>query len=261
MLAAHAPDSARMWALDKRRQLSDGPLLECYRILGQALDYTEDDPRLVEIADRIGNCIEHLGAGQASHLIGGGIESPLARPLDALAFDSALSQAADRTPAPAWLDRLGPHRPRPPLSALNAQSACNPPQHSSGLKAALQRWLSPISARLVASPYRCGRLSACLGPVASSVGTPPPPWRAALPPRHLDGFERKHLHVRGDQWFEDTFGSIGDGTPPRPWRCSDLEAARPVGYRLLSTYVEVFRRRRTGRRSVRPALHGRGGVP
>ncbi|GAA2320807.1 MerR family transcriptional regulator [Glycomyces scopariae] len=89
LLAAHSPEQAAAWAADKRDQLGEGPLIECYRGLGEALDLADDDPRLAGLADRLAVCIERLGAGQARNLIGEGFEPPLARLLDSLTFDSA----------------------------------------------------------------------------------------------------------------------------------------------------------------------------
>lgn len=56
----------------------------------------------------------------------------------------------------------------------------------------------------------------------------------------------EHLHVRGDQLRGLAPRYTPRGTPPRTWRCSDLLPQQVDPPVLLSTDVEVFRRRVDG---------------
>ncbi|MEU5578407.1 MerR family transcriptional regulator [Streptomyces huasconensis] len=89
-LAAHSPARVREWAVRKREQLNDPQLVDFYVTLGQALDRADDDPRLVELADRLAAYITRMADEQgADYVDDADIEPPLARLMDTLAFDTA----------------------------------------------------------------------------------------------------------------------------------------------------------------------------
>lgn len=89
-LAAHSPEHVPEWVARKREQLADGPLVDFYLSLGQALDRTDDDPKLIELADSLAAYITRLADEQGEDYVAdAGIEPPFARLLDTLAFDTA----------------------------------------------------------------------------------------------------------------------------------------------------------------------------
>ncbi|MFC3997611.1 MerR family transcriptional regulator [Nocardiopsis sediminis] len=86
-LAAHAPGRVPEWMARKHEQLADPQVIDFYRTLGRALDHTGDDPKLVELADRLAAYLTRLaGERGEDHVDDTGIEPPFAHLIDALAF-------------------------------------------------------------------------------------------------------------------------------------------------------------------------------
>ncbi|MFI6695018.1 MerR family transcriptional regulator [Streptomyces sp. NPDC050433] len=89
-LAAHSPERVPEWMARKREQISDPRLVGFYLTLGQALDRTDDDPRLVELADELAAYLTRMADEQGVDYVDDtDIEPPLARLMDTLAFDTA----------------------------------------------------------------------------------------------------------------------------------------------------------------------------
>jgi DNA-binding transcriptional MerR regulator len=89
-LAAHSPERVPEWIARKREQIADPRLIDFYLTLGQALDRTDDDPRLVELADNLAAYITQVADEQGeSYVDDVDIEPPFVKLLDALAFDTA----------------------------------------------------------------------------------------------------------------------------------------------------------------------------
>jgi DNA-binding transcriptional MerR regulator len=89
LLAAHSPERVPEWMARKREQIADPQLIDFYRTLGQALDQTADDPRLVELADKLAAYITQLADEQGEDYIDDtDIEPPLVKLMDTLAFDT-----------------------------------------------------------------------------------------------------------------------------------------------------------------------------
>ncbi|MBM7167243.1 MerR family transcriptional regulator [Streptomyces sp. G44] len=89
-LAAHAPERVPEWAARKREQLDDPQLLDFYVTLGQALDRADDDPSLVELADKLALYLTRVADEQGEDYVDDAdIEPPFAQLMDALAFDTA----------------------------------------------------------------------------------------------------------------------------------------------------------------------------
>ncbi|MET8876984.1 MerR family transcriptional regulator [Nocardia sp. NPDC004604] len=88
-LAAHSPEQVPELMARKRKQIADPRFIDFYLTLGQALDRTDDDPRLVELADRTAAYITQMADEQGEDYVGGGIDPPLAKLLDTLALDIA----------------------------------------------------------------------------------------------------------------------------------------------------------------------------
>ncbi|MDX3111352.1 MerR family transcriptional regulator [Nonomuraea angiospora] len=89
-LAAHSPGRVPEWVARKREQLADPQLVDFYLTLGRALDWSAEDPRLVELADRLAASITRMAEEQGEDYVDVvGVEAPLVRLMDDLAFDSA----------------------------------------------------------------------------------------------------------------------------------------------------------------------------
>ena len=89
-LAAHSPERVPEWMARKREQIADPQLIDFYLTLGQALDRTDDDPRLVELADKLAAYITRMADEQGEDYVDDAdIEPPLVKLMDALAFDTA----------------------------------------------------------------------------------------------------------------------------------------------------------------------------
>ncbi|GAA3611401.1 MerR family transcriptional regulator [Nonomuraea rosea] len=89
-LAAHSPDRVPEWVARKREQLADPRVIGFYRTLGQALDRSDDDPRLAEVAGELAAYLTRLADEQGEGYVGdAGLAPPLVKLMDALAFDTA----------------------------------------------------------------------------------------------------------------------------------------------------------------------------
>ncbi|MFI6775730.1 MerR family transcriptional regulator [Nocardia sp. NPDC050412] len=89
-LAAHSPERVPEWVARKREQLAAPQLIDFYLTLGQALDWSDHDPRLIELADNTAAYLTQLADKQGEEHIGDvDIEPPLAMLLDTLALDTA----------------------------------------------------------------------------------------------------------------------------------------------------------------------------
>ncbi|MBF6175757.1 MerR family transcriptional regulator [Nocardia blacklockiae] len=89
-LAAHAPDRIPEWIARKRTHLADPQLVAFYRTLSGALDRTDDDPALLELADTMAAYLTRLADARGTdYLDSPGVEPAFATLLDALAFDTA----------------------------------------------------------------------------------------------------------------------------------------------------------------------------
>ncbi|MFI2618923.1 MerR family transcriptional regulator [Streptomyces sp. NPDC018584] len=89
-LAAHSPERVPEWAARKGELLDDPRLVDFYVTLGQALDGADDDPRLVELADRLAAYITRVAEEQGEDYVDDAdIEPPFTKLMDALAFDTA----------------------------------------------------------------------------------------------------------------------------------------------------------------------------
>ncbi|RKN45670.1 MerR family transcriptional regulator [Streptomyces hoynatensis] len=88
-LAAQAPGRVREWVARKQEQLAGSGLVDFYLTLGQALDRTGDDPRLVELADKLADYLSRIAEEQGERYVDDAdIAPPLATLMDALAFDT-----------------------------------------------------------------------------------------------------------------------------------------------------------------------------
>lgn len=89
-LAAHSPARIPEWMARKREQLADPRLIDFYLALGEALDRTDDDPRLVELADELAAYITQMADERGEHYVDDAdIEPPFVELMDTLAFDTA----------------------------------------------------------------------------------------------------------------------------------------------------------------------------
>ncbi|MEU0687581.1 MerR family transcriptional regulator [Streptomyces uncialis] len=89
-LAAHSPQRVAEWAARKRKQLADPQLIDFYLTLGQALDRTDDDPRLAQLADELAVYLNRLADEQGEdHVDDADVEPPFVTLMDTLAFDAA----------------------------------------------------------------------------------------------------------------------------------------------------------------------------
>ncbi|MFE2443746.1 MerR family transcriptional regulator [Streptomyces melanosporofaciens] len=88
-LAAHAPERVPEWMARKREQIADPRFIAFYLTLGQALDRTDDDPRLVELADQLAAYLTQMAEERGEDYIDDAdIAPPLAKVMDTLAFDT-----------------------------------------------------------------------------------------------------------------------------------------------------------------------------
>ncbi|MGR6918664.1 MerR family transcriptional regulator [[Actinomadura] parvosata] len=88
-LALHAPERVPEWTARKRKQLGDPTLVGFYRTLSQALDRADDDPRLVELADRLAAYLTRMAAERGDDYVEDtGVDTTLAQLMDTLAFDT-----------------------------------------------------------------------------------------------------------------------------------------------------------------------------
>ncbi|MFI7058214.1 MerR family transcriptional regulator, partial [Streptosporangium canum] len=89
LLAAHSPERVPEWMARKREQIDDPRLIDFYLTLSRALDRTADDPRLVELADKLAAYITQLAEEKGEDYVDDtDIEPPLVTLMDILAFDT-----------------------------------------------------------------------------------------------------------------------------------------------------------------------------
>jgi DNA-binding transcriptional MerR regulator len=89
-LVAHSPGRVPEWVARKRQQLADPQLVDFYLTLGQALDRTDDDPRLAGLADKLADYLSRIADEQGEDYVDDAdIEPPFVKLMDALAFDTA----------------------------------------------------------------------------------------------------------------------------------------------------------------------------
>ncbi|MFF3484364.1 MerR family transcriptional regulator [Streptomyces sp. NPDC002701] len=88
-LAARTPERVPEWMERKREQIADPRVIDFYLTLSRALDRTDDDPRLVELADSLAVYITQMANEQGeSYVDDTGIEPPFAELLDTHVFDT-----------------------------------------------------------------------------------------------------------------------------------------------------------------------------
>ncbi|MFF5983660.1 MerR family transcriptional regulator [Streptomyces olindensis] len=115
-LAARSPERVGEWIARKQEQLADPEFVDFYLTLGEALDRGDDDPRLVELADRVAAYLTRLAGERGEEYVGdAGVEPPLAELMDTLAFDTVPSarrfiELLNRRGWAGWtrLERVGP---------------------------------------------------------------------------------------------------------------------------------------------------------
>jgi DNA-binding transcriptional MerR regulator len=89
-LAARSPERVPEWMARKREQIADPQFVDFYLTLGQALDRTDDDPRLVALADELAAYITRMADEQGDDYVDDAdIEPPFVTLMDTLAFDTA----------------------------------------------------------------------------------------------------------------------------------------------------------------------------
>ncbi|MFG3620353.1 MerR family transcriptional regulator [Nocardia sp. NPDC047654] len=90
VLAAHSPERVPEWMTRKREQIGDRQLVEFYLTLSQALDRTDDDPKLVVLADQIAAYITQMADERGEWYVDDiELEPSLVELLDTRAFDNA----------------------------------------------------------------------------------------------------------------------------------------------------------------------------
>ncbi|WP_405652870.1 MerR family transcriptional regulator [Streptomyces sp. NBC_00019] len=88
-LAARSPERVPEWMARKRDQITDPQITDFYLTLSKALDRTDDDPRLEELADKLATYITQMADDQGEFYVDDtGIESPFAELLDTHVFDT-----------------------------------------------------------------------------------------------------------------------------------------------------------------------------
>ncbi|TDC75191.1 MerR family transcriptional regulator [Streptomyces hainanensis] len=91
-LAAHSPERVPEWVARKREQLADPRFVDFYRTLSLALDRPDEDPALVGLADRLAAYLAWVAQEWGEEYVDdAGLEPPLTRQMDALAFDTVPS--------------------------------------------------------------------------------------------------------------------------------------------------------------------------
>ncbi|MFF9497926.1 MerR family transcriptional regulator [Streptomyces flaveolus] len=88
-LAARSPERVPEWMARKREQLADSQVVDFYLTLSEALDYTDDDSRLEELADKLAAYITQMANEQGEFYVDDtGLEPPFAELLDTHVFDT-----------------------------------------------------------------------------------------------------------------------------------------------------------------------------
>ncbi|MEU0389369.1 MerR family transcriptional regulator [Streptomyces chartreusis] len=134
-LAARSPGRVAEWVARKQERIADPEFVAFYLDLGEALDRSDDDPRLVELADRVADYLTTLADERGDEYLGdpAGVEPALAELMDRLVFDTVpstrrLIELLEQRGWAGWttLRRADPARtaPRsystPPASSWNA---------------------------------------------------------------------------------------------------------------------------------------------
>ena len=88
-LAARSPDRVPEWMARKRSQIADPQFIAFYLTLSEALDRSDDDPQLVELADELAAYITRMADQQGEDHVGDvDVEPPFVTLMDTLAFDT-----------------------------------------------------------------------------------------------------------------------------------------------------------------------------
>ncbi|WP_405505741.1 MerR family transcriptional regulator [Streptomyces purpurascens] len=92
-LVARSPERVPEWIARKREQIADPEFVDFYLALSAALGWSDNDPRLVELADRVAAYVTRLAEERGEEYVGdpGGIEPVLAELMDAFVFDTVPS--------------------------------------------------------------------------------------------------------------------------------------------------------------------------
>ncbi|MBN6058265.1 MerR family transcriptional regulator [Nonomuraea sp. RK-328] len=89
-LAARSPERVPEWTARKLEQIRDPRFIGFYLTLGQALDWADDDPRLVELADDLVAHLTRMADEQGEDYVDDAdIEPRFAKLMDTLAFETA----------------------------------------------------------------------------------------------------------------------------------------------------------------------------
>lgn len=89
MVAAQLPDAIDAMIATKREELDDPDMVRLYRLLGEALDWAADDPRVVEIADILERLmLRALEAGETDVDVDG-LDDSFVELMDAATAESA----------------------------------------------------------------------------------------------------------------------------------------------------------------------------
>ncbi|SCG47346.1 MerR family transcriptional regulator [Micromonospora coxensis] len=89
VLAAHSSERVADWIARKQDQIADPQLMDLYLALGKAFDRTADDPRLVELADKLAAYLTQLADEKGGDYVDDtDVEPPLVELMDKLAFDT-----------------------------------------------------------------------------------------------------------------------------------------------------------------------------
>ncbi|MFE6487815.1 MerR family transcriptional regulator [Streptomyces sp. NPDC057757] len=88
-LAARSPERVSEWMARKREQIANPQIIDFYLTLGKALNRSDDDPRLVELADSLAAYITQMANEQGEFYVDDtGIEPLFAELLDTHVFDT-----------------------------------------------------------------------------------------------------------------------------------------------------------------------------
>ncbi len=136
-LVARSPERVPEWIARKREQIADPEFVDFYLALGAALGRSDDDPRLVELADRVAAYVTKLADERGEEYVGdpGGVEPALAELMDTLVFDTVpsarrLIELLKQRGWAGWttLQRVAPAptAPRPPRPGTRPSSSGGP---------------------------------------------------------------------------------------------------------------------------------------
>jgi hypothetical protein len=87
MIAAQVPDTIDAIIAKKHEELDDPDMVRLYRLLSEAIDWPDDDPRIVEIADILERQL--IRAEAAGEVGSDPFDDPFVDLLDATAFDAS----------------------------------------------------------------------------------------------------------------------------------------------------------------------------